>query len=185
MKFRKITFCLWLILVMGIIITYFLFPEIFSLSFMEETAVDHPIAVLMIYYLIISFKGLTFMPGTPILLAGMMLFSPVEVFFVNMAGIMTSTLLVYYFSKYLEFDVFFETKYNKYIEKIKANLINKELPVIIGWSFIPCFPTDVIVYIGSTLRVNVLKCLIGVFIGEAIINSFYIISITMLIKGSI
>jgi uncharacterized membrane protein YdjX (TVP38/TMEM64 family) len=106
MKFKKIAFCLWLILVMGIITTYFLFPEIFSLSFMEETVVDHPIAVLVLYYLIISFKGLTFIPGTPILLAGMIMFSPFEVFLVNMAGIMTSTLLVYYFSKYLEFDVF-------------------------------------------------------------------------------
>ena len=101
-----------------------------------------------------------------------------------MAGIMTSSLLVYYFSKYLEFDVFFETKYKKYIHKIKAQLMDKELPIIIGWSFFPFAPTDVIVYVGSTLRINVLGCLIGVFIGEAIINAFYIISITMLLKGS-
>jgi len=185
MRLKKIAFCLWLVLVMGVISTYLFFPDNFSLSFMEETAESHPVAVLVLYYLILSLKGLIFIPGTPILLAGMLLFNPVEVFLINMAGIMTSSILVYYFSQYLEFDVFFETKYNKYIHKIKANLIDKELPLIIGWSFFPLVPTDVIVYVVSTLRINVLRCLIGVFIGEAIMNSFYIISITVLLKGSV
>jgi uncharacterized membrane protein YdjX (TVP38/TMEM64 family) len=170
---------------MGVISTYLCFPENFSLSFLEETALTYPIAVIVLYYLIISFKGLIFLPGTPILLAGMLIFDPVEVFLINMAGITTSSILVYFFSQYLEFDVFFETKYNRYIHKIKTNLMDKELPLIIGWSFFPFVPTDLIVYVGSTLRINVLKCLIGVFIGEAIINSFYIISITMLLKGSV
>ena len=58
MKLKKITFCLWLILVMGVISTYLFFPEYFSLSFMEETAESHPVAVLVLYYLMISFKGL-------------------------------------------------------------------------------------------------------------------------------
>lgn len=169
---------------MGVISTYLFFPENFSLSFMEGTAESHPVAVLLLYYLMISFKGLLFLPGTPILLAGMLIFSPVKVFFINMAGIMTSSLLVYYFSQYLEFDVFFEKKYSTYINKIKANLMDKDLPLIIGWSFFPLVPTDVIVYVGSTLRINVLRCLIGVLIGEAIINSFYIISVTVLLKGS-
>ena len=62
MKLKKIIFYLWLILVMGVITTYLLFPEKFSLSFIEETAVDYPIAILVLYYLIISFKGLTLMP---------------------------------------------------------------------------------------------------------------------------
>lgn len=184
MKLKKITFYLWLILVVGVITAYIMFPDEFSLSFMEETAVDYPIAALVLYYLIISLKGLTLMPGSPILLAGMLIFNPVEVFFANMAGIMTSSLLVYYFSKYLEFDVFFEKKYGKHIHKIKTQLMDKELPIIIGWSFFPFAPTDVIVYVGSTLQINVFRCLIGVFIGEAIINAFYIFSVSMLLKGS-
>lgn len=169
---------------MGVVSTYLFFPDNFSLSFLEETAESHPVVVLVLYYLILSLKGLIFIPGTPILLAGMLLFDPVEVFLINMAGIMTSSILVYYFSQYLEFDVFFEKKYSKHINKIKANLMDKDLPLIIGWSFFPLVPTDVIVYVGSTLRINVLRCLIGVLIGEAIINSFYIISVTVLLKGS-
>jgi uncharacterized membrane protein YdjX (TVP38/TMEM64 family) len=184
MKLKKITFCLWLILVAGVITTYLLFPEKLSPSFMEEAVVDHPFETLIIYYLIISFKGLTFIPATPFLLAGILIFNPMDVFIVNMAGIMTSSTIVYYFSKYMEFDIYFETKYSKYINIIRAKLMDKEFPIIVLWSFLPPAPTDLIIYVASTLRINVFKCLLGVFIGEAIINAFYIITVTMLIKGS-
>jgi uncharacterized membrane protein YdjX (TVP38/TMEM64 family) len=121
---------------MGVITTYLLFPEKLSPSFMEEEVVDHPFATLLIYYLILSFKGLTFIPATPFLLAGILLFNPVEAFVVNMAGIMTSSTIVYYFSKYLEFDVYFETKYSKYINIIGAKLMDKTIPIIVFWSFL-------------------------------------------------
>jgi uncharacterized membrane protein YdjX (TVP38/TMEM64 family) len=185
MRLKKITFCLWLILVTGVIITYLLFPEKISPSFMEEVVIDHPLEILVIYYLILSFKGLTFIPAPPFLLAGILLFNPVEVFIINMNGIMTSSTIVYYFLKYLEFDVYFETKYGKYTRIMRAKLMDRELPIIILWSFLPPAPTDLIVYVASTLRINLFKCLLGVFIGEAIINAFYIISVTMLLKGNL
>ena len=185
MRLKKITFCLWLILVTGVIITYLLFPEKISPSFMEEVVIDHPLEILVIYYLILSFKGLTFIPATPFLLAGILLFNPVELFIINMAGIMTSSTIVYYFSKYLEFDVHFETKHSKYTHLIRDKLLDRELPIIVLWSFLPPVPTDLIVYVASTLRINFFKCLIGVFNGEAIINAFCIISVTMLLKGNI
>ncbi len=170
---------------MGITTAYLLFPETFNLSFMEEAVVDHPFEVLLLYYLIISFKGLTLIPSTPLLLAGILIFNPVEVFIVNMAGIMTSSTLVYYFSKYQGFDIYFEAKYSRYMHLIRAKLKDKEFPIIVLWSFLPPAPTDLIVYVASTLRINVFKCLLGVFIGEAIINAFYITTVTMLLKGSI
>jgi uncharacterized membrane protein YdjX (TVP38/TMEM64 family) len=185
MKLKKITFCLWLVLVTGVIATYLFFPEKLSPSFLEEAVINHPFETLVIYYLIISLKGLTLIPATPFLFAGILIFNPEEVFIVNMAGIMTSTIIVYYFSKYLEFDVYFETKYSKYTHKLSAKLKDKELPIIIIWSFLPPAPTDLIVYVASTLRINVFKCLLGVFIGEAIINAFYIISVTLLLKGNL
>lgn len=119
------------------------------------------------------------------MLAGILIFNPFEVFIVNMAGILTSSTIVYYFSKYLELDIYFETKHSKYTHIIRAKLMDRELPIIVFWSFFPPAPTDLIVYVASTLRINVYKCLLGVFIGEAIINAFYIISVTMLLKGSL
>jgi uncharacterized membrane protein YdjX (TVP38/TMEM64 family) len=49
-----------------------------------------------------------------------------------------------------------------------------ELPIIIGWSFFPLVPTDLICYVCGTLRVNFWKCLLGVTIGESAICAAYI-----------
>ena len=151
---------------------------------MEQTAGNYPIETLIIYYLILSFQGVVFMPS-PLIFIGAFIFNPIELFVVNMAGVMTSATIVYYFSKYLELDIYFETKYIKYIHIIRAKLMDKELPVIVGWSFFPFVPTNLIVYVGSILRINVFICLLGVLIGEAIINAFYIITLTTLFKGSL
>lgn len=137
---------------------------------------------LIIYFLLLSARGMTMIPSTPLLLAGILIFDPLELFIVNMAGILSSSTLVYYFSKYLGFDMYFEMKYGKYTKKIRNGLTDKELPVIVGWSFFPLVPTDLIVYIGSSLRIPLLKCLLGVFIGESVINAFYILSTTLILK---
>jgi uncharacterized membrane protein YdjX (TVP38/TMEM64 family) len=183
MNFKKITFCLWLIIILGGMITYLFFPEKLSFSFLEETAANYPVETPIIYYLL-SFQGVVFLPS-PLILVGALIFNPIELFVVNMAGVMTSATIVYYFSRYLECDVYLETKYSEYTHKIKTKLMDKELPLIVGWSFFPMAPTNLIVYIVSSLRINVFKCLLGVFIGESIINAFYIITATMLIKGSL
>jgi len=184
MNMKNIAFYLWLILIAGCIITYIFFPEKLSLSFMEGTSVNYPIETLIIYYLILSFQGVVFMPS-PLIIVGVLIFNPIELFIVNMAGIMTSAIIIYYFSKYLEFDIYLEKKYSKYTQKIRAKLNDKELPLIVVWSFLPLTPTNLIVYIGSTLRISVFKCLLGVFIGESIINAFYIITATTLLKSSL
>jgi uncharacterized membrane protein YdjX (TVP38/TMEM64 family) len=106
---KNIAFYLWLILIVGGIITYIFFPEKLSLSFMEETSVNYPIETLIIYYLILSFQGVVFMPS-PLIIIGALIFNPIELFIVNMAGIMTSATIIYYFSKYLEFDIYLEKK---------------------------------------------------------------------------
>ncbi|HII02854.1 TPA: TVP38/TMEM64 family protein [Methanosarcinaceae archaeon] len=181
-KTRKLAFCFWLLLITAGIATYFLFPEKINLSFLRELSEEHHTAALIIYFLILSARGLTMIPSTPLLLAGVLLFRPAELFAVNMAGILVSSTIVYYFSQYLGFDTYFETKYARYAGKIRNKLTDKELPIIVGWSFFPLVPTDLIVYVGSTLRVHVFKCLLGVFIGEAVLNSFYILSATMILK---
>ncbi|AKB21253.1 hypothetical protein [Methanosarcina sp. WH1] len=74
-------------------------------------------------------------PSTLLLLAGLLIFDPVELFAVNMAGILSSSTIVCYFSKYLGFDVYFETKYGKYIRKIRGGLTDKELQLLAGVFF--------------------------------------------------
>ncbi len=184
MQLQKIAFYLWLILITGGIIAYLFFPQILSVSFLSEIVGNYYILSIVIYYLLLSFQGVVFMPS-PLIIVGVFIFNPIELFIVNMAGVMTSATIVYYFSKYLEFDIYFDARYSKYSQKIISTLKNKDVLIITGWSFFPFTPTNLVVYIGSTLRISVYKCLLGVFIGESLINAFYIITLTMLLKGSL
>lgn len=185
MKARKITFCLWLLLIAAGITTYLFFPEKLSHSFLQEISQNNIIAVLFIYYLIISLRGLMLIPSTPLLLASVLIFDPFKLYLINLAGILTSSTIVYYFLKYLGFDIYFETKYRRAAQKIRERLEDKELPIIVGWCFFPLTPTDLVVYIGSTLRISVFKCLLGVLIGEAVLTAFYIITATSLLKATV
>ncbi|WP_406671133.1 VTT domain-containing protein [Methanolobus sp. ZRKC4] len=182
MKTKKILFFLWLPVVIAGISTFLFFPERISLSFLKQISESYHFAAILIYFLILSFRGLTFIPSTPLLLAGILIFEPGELFVTNMAGILASSSIVYYFSSYLGFDTYFETKYSKQAKKLREKLTDKELPIIIGWGFFPLVPTDLIVYISSTLKINVLKCLLGIFIGEAILNGIYIYSARMILN---
>ena len=47
-------------------------------------------------------------------------------------------------------------------------------PIIIGWSFFPLAPTDLICYVCGVLRVRFWKFLLGVTLGEGAISAIYI-----------
>jgi uncharacterized membrane protein YdjX (TVP38/TMEM64 family) len=173
---RKILLFIWLLVVIGGMVLYLIFPDRINLFFLRKLVKEHYILVLVIYFLLLSFRGLTMIPSTALLLAGIIIFKPTELFAVNMVGILTSSTIVYYFSRYMGFASYFEIKHGKYVQKIRDGFRDKEIPLIVGWSFFPFVPTDLIVYIGSTLEVSIFKCLAGVFIGEAILNAIYIIS---------
>jgi len=179
---KKLAFYLWLLLITGGVTADLLFPDAINILFLEDLSNQYYYIALGIYFLLLSARGLTLIPSTPLLLAGVLIFDPLELFAVNMAGILSSSTIVYYFSKYLGFDTYFETKYGKYTQKIRNGLTDKELPIIVGWSFFPLVPTDLIVYVASSLRIPILKCLLGVFLGEAVINTFYIFSTTLILK---
>ncbi len=181
MRQKKFLFFFWLLVVTGGVVTYLLFPDRINLLFLKELAEEHHTTALGIYLLLLSARGLTMIPSTPLLLAGILLFDPVELFIVNMVGILTSSTIVYYFSKYLGFAEYFETRYGKEVKKIRYWLKDKELPIIVGWSFFPFAPTDLIVYVGSTLGIHIFKCLLGVLVGESVLNAFYILSAKMIL----
>jgi uncharacterized membrane protein YdjX (TVP38/TMEM64 family) len=184
MNFRKIALYVWLILIAAGLLTYFFFPVELNLLFTKELVGNYLIATFVLYYVILVLQGIIFIPS-PLIFIGILIFNPIDLLIVNMAGLTTSAIIIYYFSKYLKSDVYFETKYSKYIDAIKDILKGREFRVIVFWSFLPMLPTNLIVYVSSVLRINTLKCVIGVFIGESLINIFYIVTFTTLLKAGI
>ncbi len=174
---RRKTLFIWMVLMVATFILYLVKRDLFDITFLKEYVVDHKALVVCIYLIILTFIGLTIIPSTPFAIAGVLFFPPVEAYLLNLIGIMTSTIVVYYFTQYLRIDTWFETKYPEQIKKIKKALKRKELPIIAGWSFFPVVPTDLIIYVSSTLRIPFWKCAVGVLIGEGTLNAFYIFSI--------
>lgn len=180
-KVRQKTLFIWIAVVIVTLILYFVKRDLFDISFLRGYVIDHKVLVLIIYLIILTFIGLTIIPSTPFAVAGVLLFPPLIAYIINLIGIITSSIVVYYFTKYLRLDVWIESKYPAQIEKIKRALHKKELPIIAGWSFFPIVPTDLIIYVSSTLKIPFWKCALGVIIGEGTLNAFYIFSIDFFI----
>jgi uncharacterized membrane protein YdjX (TVP38/TMEM64 family) len=176
-RVRKKTLYIWIAVIIVTFILYYVKRDLFDISFLRENVSDHKVPVLLLYLLILTFIGLTVVPSTPFAVAGVLIFPPATAYIINLIGIITSSLVVYYFTKYLRIDVWLDSKYPVQIERIKKALRKKELPIIAGWSFFPVVPTDLIIYVSSTLQIPFWKCVIGVIIGEGTLNAFYIFSV--------
>ena len=181
-KVRRLSLSIWIVVIIVSLVLYFFKRDLFDISFLKEYVSDHKALVLSLYLLILTFIGLTFIPSTPFAVAGVLLFPPLEAFIINLIGIISSSIVVYYFTKYLRLDAWLESKYPVQIEKIKQALRKKELPIIAGWSFFPVVPTDLIIYVSSTLNIPFWKCLLGIILGEGTLNSLYIFSMDFFLR---
>jgi uncharacterized membrane protein YdjX (TVP38/TMEM64 family) len=181
MPVRRKSLFIWMTVVLVTLVLYFINRDLFDITFLKNYVGDHKVLVVSLYLLILTFIGLTFIPSTPFAVAGVLLFPPLEAYIINLVGIITSSLVVYYFTQYLRLDVWLESKYPVQIEKVKKALRKKELPIIAGWSFFPVVPTDLIIYVSSTLNIAYWKCAVGIIIGEGTLNALYIFSIDFFI----
>jgi len=176
-RIRKKTLFTWITVTLVILTLYLFNRELFDISFLQNFVYDHRFMVISIYLAILTLIGLTFIPSTPFAIAGVLLFPPAEAYILNLIGIVTSSAIVYYFTQYLRLNKWIESRYPAKIVKIRNALDNKVLPIIAGWSFFPVVPTDLIIYVSSTLGIPYWKCLVGIIIGEGTLNAFYIFSI--------
>ena len=132
-------------------------------------------AVLYAAYIALgAVRGFTLVPSTTLVLAAVPFMAPAPLLACTLIGIVLSSASIYYFSAALRID---ERVARKHPEKIArlTDLVNRyEMPIIIGWSFFPLVPTDLICYVCGVLRVRFWKFLIGVTIGEGAICAIYI-----------
>ena len=180
---KKFIGYLWLSILASGLIAYLLFPEVFNIGNLASLIQDNYWLALIIFLIIICLRGLLFITPLTITLASSVFFPPLTVFLINSFGILISASIIYKFSHFLGFDIFFENNYQSQIIKIKNSLEKKEIPIIFAWSFLPIFPTDLIVYISASLKIALWKCLIGVFLGTAIINALFIYSLNFFLPG--
>jgi uncharacterized membrane protein YdjX (TVP38/TMEM64 family) len=165
---------LWAALIAASLLLYYFFPAALAPANLRAFFAANLYVGLAVYLLLASLRGFTMIPLTPLLLAGILVFPPLPFLLVNILGIVVSSALVFYLARYFRFDHFFNSHYPSQIAKLTGLLQNREFPVIFLWSLAPVFPTDLIVYVCSVLRISLSKTLLGVLAGEAIICAVYI-----------
>ncbi len=172
-KSRKIFFILWILIAVLFVSTY-IFNKPFVQAAVTSLLSTPPIWAYSILFILGSIRGFTLLPSTLLIIVGLVFIPPVPLFIIILAGIIISSISVYYFFEYLHIDRLLKEKYRPLIEKGSAYLSKYELPVIIFWSMTPFLPTDLICYLAGTARVNIGKFILGIIIGEAIICAVYI-----------
>lgn len=164
---------LWLTLLVGGLYMYFFHPTFFEGQLARITGVSLYFGYA-VFFIVGALRGFTLIPSTYLIIVGLLFFEPLPLFILIMAGIVVSSLSVYYFSEFLNLDEFFEKHHYERVAQIKSVLEKNELPVIIVWSFAPFLPTDIICYVCGTLEVDVKKFILGICIGESLIVGTYV-----------
>jgi uncharacterized membrane protein YdjX (TVP38/TMEM64 family) len=127
-----------------------------------------------VYLALGCLRGFTLIPMTSLLVMGILFFPPMPLFVLTMAGAMVSSVSIYYFSEALHLDDLFRRRYPDQIDRIRGLLSRYGFPTIVGWSFFPLTPTDLVCYVGGVLRINIWMMLAGIAIGKGAICALYI-----------
>lgn len=164
----------WAAFVTACLFVYYLNPDMFTPERVRGWFGDNLYLGLVIYVVLFWLRAFTFIPHTPLLVAAILVFPPLPLFFANLLGINGTIAIIYFLSRKLHFDRYFDTHYPEQIAKLKRLMHKWEFPVIVFWSFALVLPTDVIVYVCSVLRVKAIKAFVGVSLGEGFISGIYI-----------
>lgn len=174
---KKKALIIWICLLLILFIFYLILPNVFRLDFLTTFVKDNKLLAVFLFISIITLISLTLIPSTPFVLSGLLLFSPLETLIYSLIIIILYSTITYYFARYLGLDKYFENKYPESIKKIRKALKGKEWLIIIVWGFIPVVPTDLVIYMCSSLKIPFRKCLIGVLLGEGSLNAVYLFSV--------
>ena len=172
-RLRRLLVALWLVTIAAAI-GVLVFNRAFVQGRLQSAASASALAAAAIYLFFGCLRGFTLVPSTALIVVAIPFFPPGRLFGLTMAGILISAASIYWFSEALHLEELLAKRHQRHVDRLKAALERYELPVIIGWSFFPLVPTDIICYVCGVLRVNFIKYLAGVGIGEGVICALYI-----------
>lgn len=164
----------WAAFVTLCLILYSLNPDFFTPDNIRRWFGENLWLGLTIYVLLFWVRAFTLIPHTPLLVTGILVFPPVPLFFANLLGINGTVAIIYFLSRKLRFDRYFDANYPEQIAKLSRLMRKWEFPVITFWSFALVLPTDLIVYVCSVLHVKPIKAFVGVSLGEGFVSAVYI-----------
>lgn len=171
-KTKKVLLLTWVLLIATAIALYLIYPEEFTAEGIQHWIQQFNEAAIFIYLIISIARGIFFVPSTPFVLAGALLF-PYQlwlVFIISMLGILSSGIFIYYAAQFLDFG----NKHADKVGRIKEKIRKYGFWIVLGWSFFPIVPTDLVCYVAGRTKMNFWKYISALFIGEAILIALYL-----------
>lgn len=170
---KRIVFWLWVSVIASAFYFYFFRNDLIWTSIVW--LMDLPLSWRYAIFLILGcLRGFTLIPVTYLILLGLVFLPAWPAYILVIVGVMVSSSCIYYFAEYLGLANHFEHRYSRQLIQLKSVLKKNELPIVIGWSFFPFTPTDLMCYVCGLLKIDIRKFLLGVFIGEGISCAIYI-----------
>ncbi|HHG84259.1 MAG TPA: TVP38/TMEM64 family protein, partial [Bacteroidetes bacterium] len=175
-KKKKILFVVWLLLIAVAVSFYFLFPEYFTVSAIQTGLQNYQGPLLLGYLGISLVRGIFFIPSTPFVLAGAIIFPNQAwmVVFISICGVLAGSTYVYFFTEYLEVEKVFRKNFKARFEKVKKGMTKYGLWIVVAWAFIPVVPTDLISYTAGVTKMPYWKFAIGILLGELPLVMLYV-----------
>lgn len=173
---KKALRLIWIALILSGLVLFFLYPDYFTKEGLSTFVKENASSVFWTYLGICLVRGIFLLPSTPFVFAGIILFpeSPWLVFWISMIGICVTAIYLYLASRYLEFHKLFGNKQAEKTERIIQKLNIHGFWIVLGWSFFPLVPTDLICYVAGSIRMNFYKYISAVIIGEAVLIAIYV-----------
>ena len=176
---RLVLLTVWVALIVTAIAFYCADPSKFAGSNIAAFINSFGTEIWLIYFAMSVLRGFTLLPSTPLVLAGTFLYpdQPWLVLATALTGIVISSSLIYFCSEMLGFADYLENKKPDTVHRIKHRLEQPAGLFFVGlWAFFPLVPTDAVCYVAGTTKMNFLKFILAIFIGELILCSIYVFS---------
>lgn len=176
---RKWILGFWLCLVLSCGVWVLVQPSLFTAESIARLLRDYEAHLLLAYLAINLLRGLTLLPGTPLVFAGLILFPGRhwEVLAISMLGILFASTMLYYFSSYLGFAGQLKQRFPRQVERVQEQLEgSRGMLFVFVWAFLPLVSTDVVCCVAGTLRMSFWRFIVAVGAGELILCSIYVFS---------
>lgn len=185
-KFKRTLGIVWVLFIALCLGLYFSYARDLTPENISGFIRNYQGGMLFLYFALCTIRGLTMIPGTPFLVAGIILFkdSPFLLLAVFLASMLLTSVFMFYLAERLGFSRYFEKNYPEKIALVREKLDgNYGFMFILLWAFAPFTPTDLVCYVAGSIRMKFFKFIVPLMVGEAIICAFYIFNGKALLEG--
>ena len=175
-KFKLAFRIIWISSILFTLIHYFIFPEKYTAIHLTNLLENNSNLVFIVYLIISIIRSLFFLPSTIFVIMGIALYpnNPQLVLAISMLGIILGGCWIYFSAEILKIEEVFSKKVQDKIQKTEISMKKYGFWIVLFWSFFPAVPTDLICYVAGYSKMNFLKFISALFIGELILVSIYI-----------